>query len=758
MTETTTRRLFQFCIVAFALAVRTAGASEADDTTVTITSETEGATPFIHQLTLNASDTSVIKTIKFSIAPKPGSVTRPLSGTYANAYLVARGYVQGYSIFIPVYGLYADYTNSVTLTYTFLDGSTSQNSTTITTAAFVDPCGYSKPTILQERKKTTALSYDYILIRSGCSTFSPTVIDTDGALRWVGPAGISSPHVNFFDNAFYITSGTFLYRIDLDGTVTFLHDYSDLGVISFHHNVDHGKRGLILDANTATHQESLNLEVDIAGNVVKMWDMVDVISEAMRAGDDNPDDFIVPASDDWFHNNATAYSRADDSLLISSRENFVICLDYESLAIKWILGDPTKKWHQFPSLAQFALELTPGSLPPIGQHAVSITYDQHVMVFDNGKDSDIQIPVGQMRDYASPRKYRIDLPTKTATEVWNYEMDQSTRSGICSGVYEDQPHNYLIDYADVNGPGAPVQYAEFVGLDAAGEKMFHYQYPTVFCITAFNVLPLHLENTAFPTVGPQPVNLSTRGAVGAGDDSLIGGFIISGDNPKKVLLRGLGPSLSDNGVSGALANPTFNVFDASGALLATNDDWQIDPAAAEIAAAGLAPFDPSEAGTILTLDPSAYTVVMTGQDNGTGVGLVEVYDLSPNSGSILANLSTRGFVGESDNSLIGGFIVGEVASRTVIIRALGPSLASNEVAQPLDDPSLTIYDQYGAAIASNDDWQEDPGADEIISNGFGPPDEAESATVLCLPAGAYTAIVVGATGATGVGLLEFYAL
>ncbi len=522
--------------------------------------------------------------------------------------------------------------------------------------------------------------------------------------------------------------------------------------------MDRGKRGLILDANTATHQESLNLEVDIAGNVVKMWDMVDVISEAMRAGDDNPDDFIVPSSDDWFHNNATAYNRADDSLLISSRENFVICLDYESLAIKWILGDPTKKWHQFPSLAPFALEMAPGSLPPIGQHAVSITYDQHVMVFDDGKDSDIQIPVGQMRDYASPRKYRIDLATKTATEVWNYEMDQSIRSGIYSGVYEDQPLNYLVDYADVNGPGAPVQYAEFVGLDAAGEKIFHYQYPTVFCITAFNVLPLHLENTAFPTVGPQALNLSTRGLVETGDGSLIGGFIVTGDNPKEVLLRALGPSLADSGVSGALANPKLGVFDSAGTLIAGNDDWQDDPAASEITAAGLAPLDSSEAATLLTLSPAAYTVVVTGEGHTSGIGLVEVYDLSPNSGSRLANLSTRGFVGESDSVLVSGFIIGEVAQSTVILRALGPSLASAGVTEPLGDPLLTIFDGNGDSIAVNDNWQEDPGADEISGNGLAPTDAAESATVLFLPAGAYTATVRGADAGTGVGLVEFYEL
>ena len=612
--------------------------------------------------------------------------------------------------------------------------------------------------VLQARTESTALSYDYILIRGSCSEFSPAVIDTDGSLRWVGPGGFSSARVNFFDNAFYITAKTFLYRIELDGTVTLLHDYADIGVTFFHHNIDRGKTGLIFDANTAEHLESLNLEVDAAGNVLKMWDMVDIISEAMLAGGDDPSGFVVPSSDDWFHNNSVAYNRADGSLLISSRENFVICLDYETLAIKWILGDPTKKWHQFPSLAKYALDLAPGSLPPIGQHAVSITFDQNVMVFDNGKDSDIQIPVGEMRDYASPRKYRIDLASRSAAEVWNYEMDQSVRSGICSGIYEDQPFNYLIDYADVNGPGALVQYAQLLGLDSSGEKVFYYQYPDLFCITAFNVLPLHLESTSFPTVGPQPLNLSTRGMVGTGDDALIGGFIISGTNPKKVLLRAVGPSLSGSGVSGVLADPRLSVYDASGAPIASNDDWQNDPAAAEIMAEGLAPLDPSEAATVLTLDPAAYTVVVTGQDDGAGVGLVEAYDLSPNSGAIMANISTRGFVGESDAVLIGGFIVGDVASSTVIVRALGPSLASSSVTHPLDNPILTIYDKDGTSLAVNDDWSQDPSADEISKNGFAPPDEAESATVLYLPAGAYTAIVAGATGSTGVGLLEFYQL
>ena len=122
--------------------------------------------------------------------------------------------------------------------------------------------------------------------------------------------------------------------------------------------------------------ESVNIEVDAAGKILKEWDLAQIISDAMTAGGDDPGKFVFPSPFDWFHNNATTYNRADDSLIVSSRENFVICIDYETGAIKWILGDTTKLWYPFPSLAQYALTLAPGSLPPIGQHASSLTYDQ----------------------------------------------------------------------------------------------------------------------------------------------------------------------------------------------------------------------------------------------------------------------------------------------------------------------------------------------------------------------------------------------
>ena len=352
-----------------------AGSNQAGDTTIRIIGHAPGATPFISKVTLAVSNTSVLKSIQFTVIPKPGSVTRPLSGTYANSYLIDRGFENPHTgeVVLPVYGLYDGYNNTVKLTYRFMDGSSKQANTTITTATFNDPCGYKNPTILQ-RRTSPDLSYDYILIKGGCSDLSPAIIDTDAALRWVGTTGFGSTPAAFFDNAAYLPHGPRLYRIDLDGTVTQVGDYSGIGVTFFHHNIDRGKVGIILDANTTSFYESVNIEVDASGRVLKQWNLANIISAAMWAEGDDPSRFVYPTPNDWFHNNSVAYNRADDSLIVSSRENFLICIDYATGRIKWILGDPTKKWHQFPSLRRYALTLAPGSLPPIGQHAISVTF------------------------------------------------------------------------------------------------------------------------------------------------------------------------------------------------------------------------------------------------------------------------------------------------------------------------------------------------------------------------------------------------
>jgi arylsulfate sulfotransferase len=741
-----------------------AGSNQADDTTIRINGYTPGDTPFISKVSLTASDTTVLKSIQFAITPKSGSVTRPLSATYANYYLVDRGFEnpQTGEILLPVYGLYAGYNNTVTLTYWFMDGSSRQVRTTITTDTFNDPCGYNHPTFLQRRTSNTDLSYDYILIKGWCGGFSPAVIDTDGALRWVSrtaPNGYTGFTATFFDNAIYFGWGPQLLRIDLDGTLTLLGDYGHLGISDFHHNIDRGKVGIILDADTApSYQESVNIEVDASGRVLKIWNLANIISAAMRAGGDDPSQFVHPSPADWFHNNAVAYNRADDSVIISSRENFLICIDYETSAIKWILGDTSKKWYQFPSLRRYALTLAPGSLPPIGQHAVSITFDQNILVLDNGENSWLQQPPGVQRNYASPRKYQLNLNTRVATEVWNHEIGQAINSPICSSVYEDAPLNYLIDYSIVGGIGAQNQYAQLLGLSATGETIFYFQYPTDACNTAFNAIPVHLEDTKFPTVGPQPLNLSTRGTVSSGDSVLINGFIITGTQPKSVVVRALGPSLSAYGVSGFLTDPVLTVHNSSGTVIARNDNWQTDPGAALITANGLAPGNPSESATIQTLAPGAYTAVVTGQNSTQGVSLAEIYDVSPQSTSKLANVSGRGYVSTGGNVLISGFIIGDVASATVVVRALGPSLASYGVSNPLSDPVLEIYDSHGSLIASNDNWQDNNNAIDVQLNGLAPPNALESALVLHLPAGEYTAIVSGANGATGNALVEVYHL
>ena len=292
-----------------------------------------------------------------------------------------------------------------------MDGSSKQAVTAITTATFDDQgCGYNNPTKLQPRTNSTQLSYDYIFDRSACGDFSPVILDSDGALRWVSPLPTLSALFaasTFFDNAVYMTQGSQLVRIELDGTVLVVADYSNIGVVHFHHNIDPGKTGLLIEPDTTSYFESTILEVDSTdGHVLKTFNMADIISAAMIAGGDDPSQFVFPTPTDWFHNNGAAYNRADDSLIVSSRENFVICLDYNTTAIKWILGDPTKKWYQFPSLRKFALTVAPGSLPPIGQHAPSITFDQGLLLFDNGQTSHVsESSRGSTRLCESPQVY-----------------------------------------------------------------------------------------------------------------------------------------------------------------------------------------------------------------------------------------------------------------------------------------------------------------------------------------------------------------
>jgi hypothetical protein len=212
------------------------------------------------------------------------------------------------------------------------------------------------------------------------------------------------------------------------------------------------------------------------------------------------------------------------------------------------------------------------------------------------------------------------------------------------------------------------------------------------------------------------------------------------------------------GLSGVLSDPVLRVYNSSRTLIASNDNWQSDPNHFVVESNGLTPADLLESATAQTLAPGAYTVIVTGKDATPGIGLVELYDISPLANSKLGNMSTRGSVGTGDNVLISGFIIGDVDSATVVVRALGPSLAAYGVSGVLSNPTLTIQDSSGTVIASNDNWLDDVNWIDVRKNTLSPADQRESALVLHLPAGAYTAVVRGANGATGNALVEVYNL
>ncbi len=245
-------------------------------------------------------------------------------------------------------------------------------------------------------------------------------------------------------------------------------------------------------------------------------------------------------------------------------------------------------------------------------------------------------------------------------------------------------------------------------------------------------------------------NISTRGFVGTGDNVLIGGFIVTGTQSKEVIVRAIGPSLP---ISGALANPYLELHDSTGAVIASNDNWRSTQAAA-IIATGIPPSNDNESAIVMTLEPAAYTAIVSGVNNTTGLGLVEVYDLNTAAASKLANISTRGLVQTDNNVLIGGFIVLGSDPANLIVRSLGPSLP---LSGTLANPTLELYDADGNSLAYNDGWKSTQEA-QIEATGLAPTLDAESAILSTLPPAAYTAIVRGANNTTGLALVEVYQL
>jgi hypothetical protein len=260
--------------------------------------------------------------------------------------------------------------------------------------------------------------------------------------------------------------------------------------------------------------------------------------------------------------------------------------------------------------------------------------------------------------------------------------------------------------------------------------------------------------------GLKAINLSTRTLVQTGDSVSIGGFIITGTTPKRVLIRAIGPSLTGFGVPNALPDPVLELHGPGAFVTVTNDNWRENPVqAALIEATGIPPANDLESAIEARLAPGAYTAIVRGNGNATGVALVEVYDLNPGVDAKLANLSTRAFISTGDSIVIAGFMLGgSSGDDRVVVRGIGPSLTTAGIPNALTDPMLELRDTNGALLTANNDWQDNPiQMAEIAAASLAPTNNLESAIAATLPPGLYTALLAGQNNGTGIGVVEVYA-
>lgn len=464
--------------------------------TLTVTAD-PGPSPFI-SLVHVVTDLSSVTGVQYTIFAKPGSVSNPVHVEYSMAALAARGYLSDGTLTVPVFGLYAGYDNHVSMALMRQGDDPLQFEVEITTAPYSDPTGiYSQPNVVVKRPPGSSLGFSFIYIKSGIG--SPVILDTDGEIRWAAP-GVSDALSSAFAGDPFIIGNPALplvYRLGLDGTLSQM-SLPPSGYTDFQHDIDYGKQGLLAAPDALSggveQLESNLIEMRVGSGVTILnhWDLGAIIGGYMSSQGDDAAAFVRPGVD-WFHLNSAIYDPRDDSVIVSSREDFVIDLDYSTGAIKWILGDPTKYWYSFPSLRAKALALAPGGLYPIGQHALSITPDGLLLLFNDGTASLNQPsgePAGEARTFSAVSAYSIDPASMTATQVWSYDAGQTVYSAYCGSAYESRDQSVLVDYAEANYDTEAI----LVGLDPSHNVIFKFAYPTSFCNTSWNARPFPLDD------------------------------------------------------------------------------------------------------------------------------------------------------------------------------------------------------------------------------------------------------------------------
>lgn len=473
--------------------------NSASSSDIAIASHQQGVTPFISLVQLRGSSLGSVTAARFTIAPKDGTVSKPVMAEYSIDALTRKGYVSSGTLTLPVFGLYAGHSNQVTILLSFADESAQSLSLDIPTAAYTDPNGiYDRPSVLKKRDAQSQLGFDFFFMKSALGT--PVVVDTDGETRWVGTGVANSTSSTFHENGFIVgdQESRKIWRLELDGTISeMMLDW--IPYSNFHHNIDPGKQGLLanLDGiiNGVPNIESILSEISPTGKILNSWEFATLLGEYMRSQGDDPSTFIRPDAD-WLHLNAATYDPRDDSIIASSRENFIIKIGYQSGDVIWIFGDPTKYWYSFPSLRAKALLLEGDGLYPIGQHSTSITSDGLLMIFNNGAPSLNQpdgTPVGETRPYSAVSAYAIDQASRTVQELWRFDYGQSILSNYCSSAYDPEGKSILVNYAMASGATK----TRLVGLDSGRSVVFDLEYPNEGCDTSWNAEPVHFENLTF---------------------------------------------------------------------------------------------------------------------------------------------------------------------------------------------------------------------------------------------------------------------
>ena len=454
-----------------------------------------GSSPFIAFLDLSGPTIGDVTSVTYSVQPRAGSVSKPVQATFSISALQTRGYVaETGKLTVPVFGLYPGAQNQATVGLQFSDASSQLVHVQITTETYEDPHAvYDHATILQPRAPGSTLGFDFFAMKSTLD--SVVVVDTDGMVRWVGNGTPSQAVI--FDNGGFIVgsqSSAQFQRLELDGTSTG-GQVGDPAVLDFTHNIDPGKSGFLAEFDITGDADATVEEITRDGAVLASWKMGDVLSAYMSAHGDDPTTFVRPGVD-WFHVNAATYDPSDDSMIVSSRENFVIKLDYTSGEPIWILGDPTKYWYTFPSLRAKALTLAEGGFYPIGQHATSITADGRLMLFNDGAASLNQpdgAPPGDSRNFSVVSAYAIDPVAMTAQEVWRFEHQPDLQSSFCSSSYE-VGQTYLVNYAMATGGTT----TRLLGLDSNRQVVFDFSYPNPGgCQTSWNAVPVPFDDLQF---------------------------------------------------------------------------------------------------------------------------------------------------------------------------------------------------------------------------------------------------------------------